>query len=159
MAWAGRWSREAVGERHAFHSFGRRSTQVLTHVSTHILQSISTQLLDRTLAYPSEHRICDLGTKTRQLVFTLFRRIPQRRTRKERVCFRTCKTRGRWVNMCVALSLSYQTCKRASRSHAKTGFENGRMSLAKPLLLMRTDPVEHLQASPLRRPKALENTM
>ena len=37
--------------------------------------------------------------------------------------------------MCVALSLSYQTCKRASRSHAKTGFENGRMSLAKPPLL------------------------
>ena len=128
-------SHEVVGQKNACHYFRRRSTQVLAHVSTQSLQCISTQLLDRTLAYPSEHRICDLGTKTRQLVFTLFRRIPQRRTRKERVCFRTCKTRGKWMNMCVALSLSYRTCKRASRSHAKTGFENGRMSLAKPQLL------------------------
>ena len=41
------------------------------------------------------------------------------------------------MNMSVTSLLSYQTCKRASRSHAKTGSAVWRMSLAKrPLLTL-----------------------
>ena len=75
---------------------------------------------------------------TLKFVFTLFKKSFQRRARKERVCFRICKTCARWMNMSVTSLLSYQTCKRASRSHAKTGYENWRMSFAKPPLLTLT---------------------